>query len=85
MGFQISKEEKLLLQFLRVAIGTSELEVMPEGIDWYELFGISERHGVNAVVLDGFGKYRLNSISLKKIITKFCKTKTSMYSLGFKN
>lgn len=65
MGFQLSKEEKGLLQLLRVAIGTSELEVMPEGIDWYELFGISERHGVNAVVLDGFGKYRLDSVGLK--------------------
>lgn len=69
MGFQLSKEEKGLLQLLRVAIGTSELEVLPEGIDWYELFGLSERHGVNgvnAVVLDGFGKYRLDSIGFKK-------------------
>ena len=84
MGFQLSKEEKLLLQLLRVAIGTSELEVMPEGIDWYELFGISERHGVNAVVLDGFGKYRLDSIGLKKISQSFVKRKLQCIALALK-
>mgnify|MGYP001728352272 CR=1 FL=1 len=72
------------MQLLRVAIGTSELEVLFEGVDWYELLGLSERHGVNAVVLDGFGKFRLDSIGLKNISQSFIKRKIQCIALALK-
>lgn len=65
MIYQLTKEEEGLLQLLKVAIGESKRSALPKDIDWHKLFDLSERHGVNAIAIDGLGKCGMDSLWVK--------------------
>lgn len=71
MKYLLSKEEKGLIQLLRLAIGTSETAIfLHEGINWEKLFKLSVNHGVNAIAIDGLEKVGLSNIGIKDIPQK---------------